>query len=95
MGAGRHPGKGGYFPVPPMDHFTDLRPEMVRKPEYGHTVTLMPKPLFLAKSPVCRARNGGSCPSRWAPRGQASACSGVVWRVCRRSGRLVMMPSTS
>ncbi|GAA1515381.1 type I glutamate--ammonia ligase [Sphaerisporangium rubeum] len=23
--------KGGYFPVPPMDHFTDLRSEMVRK----------------------------------------------------------------
>ncbi|MCW2897830.1 MAG: glutamine synthetase, type [Streptosporangiaceae bacterium] len=25
------PYKGGYFPVPPMDHYTDLRSEMVRK----------------------------------------------------------------
>src|SRR5580692_8084160 len=29
---GAKPGyKGGYFPVPPMDHYTDLRSEMVRK----------------------------------------------------------------
>ena len=26
------PYKGGYFPVPPMDHYTDLRDEMVKQP---------------------------------------------------------------
>ena len=33
--------KGGYFPVPPMDHYTDLRSEMVRKLiECGITVEM-------------------------------------------------------
>src|SRR6202167_3535480 len=33
--------KGGYFPVPPMDHYTDLRSEMVRKLiEVGITVEM-------------------------------------------------------
>jgi glutamine synthetase len=33
--------KGGYFPVPPMDHYTDLRSEMVRKLiECGLTVEM-------------------------------------------------------
>ena len=33
--------KGGYFPVPPMDHYTDLRSEMVRKLiEVGVTVEM-------------------------------------------------------
>jgi glutamine synthetase len=29
--ASKPPYKGGYFPVPPMDHYTDLRSEMVKK----------------------------------------------------------------
>ena len=39
---GAKPGyKGGYFPVPPMDHYTDLRSEMVRKLiEVGITVEM-------------------------------------------------------
>src|ERR1700751_3197758 len=53
--------KGGYFPVPPMDHYTDLRSEMVRNliacgieveiqdhevGPAGKTLTFIPKPLF-------------------------------------------------
>ncbi|MGB8227791.1 MAG: type I glutamate--ammonia ligase [Pseudonocardiaceae bacterium] len=35
------PYKGGYFPVPPVDHYTDLRSEMVRKMiEVGLTVEM-------------------------------------------------------
>ncbi len=45
--------KEGYFPVPPTDHYQDLRNMMIYKyvaknvaNQYGKTVTFMPKPLF-------------------------------------------------
>jgi len=40
--------KEGYFPVPPMDQYQDLRSEMVKNTarKRGKVVTVMPKPLF-------------------------------------------------
>jgi len=40
------PFKGGYFPVPPVDHLADIRDAINVSHQFGKTATFMPKPLF-------------------------------------------------